>query len=41
MQDRMNTAVRRRFYLRDEDVTQRGTWMPAVDIYETEATTSS
>jgi HSP20 family protein len=26
-----------RFYLRDEDVTQRGNWIPAVDIYETES----
>jgi HSP20 family protein len=26
-----------RFYLRDEDVTQRGNWIPPVDIYETEA----
>ena len=25
-----------RFYLRDEDVTQRGNWMPPVDIYETD-----
>ena len=25
-----------RFYLRDEDVTQRGNWIPPVDIYETE-----
>jgi HSP20 family protein len=26
-----------RFYLRDEDVTQRGNWIPPVDIYETES----
>ena len=25
-----------RFYLRDEDMTQRGNWIPPVDIYETE-----
>lgn len=25
-----------RFYLKDEDVTQRGNWIPPVDIYETE-----
>jgi HSP20 family protein len=25
-----------RFYLRDEDLTQRGNWIPPVDIYETE-----
>ena len=25
-----------RFYLRDEDVTERGNWIPPVDIYETE-----
>jgi HSP20 family protein len=25
-----------RFYLRDEDVMQRGNWIPPVDIYETE-----
>ncbi len=25
-----------RFYLRDENVTQRGNWMPPVDIYETD-----
>jgi HSP20 family protein len=25
-----------RFYLRDENVTQRGNWIPAVDIFETE-----
>jgi HSP20 family protein len=25
-----------RFYLRDEDVTQRGNWIPPVDIYETD-----
>jgi HSP20 family protein len=25
-----------RFYLRDEDMTQRGNWVPPVDIYETE-----
>jgi HSP20 family protein len=24
-------------YLRDDDVTQRGTWVPPVDIYETDA----
>jgi HSP20 family protein len=24
-------------YVRDEDVTQRGNWLPPVDIYETEA----
>ena len=26
-----------RFYLKDEDVMQRGNWIPPVDIYETEA----
>lgn len=26
-----------RFYLRDEDMTQRGNWIPPVDIFETEA----
>jgi HSP20 family protein len=26
-----------RFYVRDEEVTQRGNWIPPVDIYETEA----
>jgi HSP20 family protein len=26
-----------RFYLRDEDMTQRGNWIPPVDIYETES----
>ena len=25
-----------RFYLRDENVTQRGNWIPPVDIYETD-----
>ena len=25
-----------RFYLRDEDVTERGNWIPPVDIYESE-----
>jgi HSP20 family protein len=25
-----------RFYLRDEDVMQRGNWIPPVDLYETE-----
>jgi HSP20 family protein len=27
----------RRFYLRDEQPTERGSWMPPVDIYETES----
>jgi HSP20 family protein len=26
-----------RFYLRDENMTQRGNWIPPVDIFETEA----
>jgi HSP20 family protein len=26
-----------RFYLKDENVMQRGNWIPPVDIYETEA----
>ena len=25
-----------RFYLRDQDMTQRGNWIPPVDIFETE-----
>jgi HSP20 family protein len=35
LQDRMN-HVFGNVYLRDEDVTQRGNWLPPVDIYETE-----
>jgi HSP20 family protein len=36
LQDRMNRLFGD-VYLRDEDVSQRGNWMPPVDIYETEA----
>jgi HSP20 family protein len=36
LQDRMNRLFGD-VYLRDEDVSQRGTWMPPVDIYETDA----
>ena len=35
LQDRMNRLFGD-VYLRDEDVTQRGNWIPPVDIYETE-----
>jgi HSP20 family protein len=35
MQDRMNRLFGNS-YLRDEDTTFRGTWAPAVDIFETE-----
>lgn len=35
LQDRMNRLFGD-VYLRDEDVTQRGSWVPPVDIYETE-----
>jgi len=35
LQDRMN-RVFGNVYLRDEDVSSRGTWVPPVDIYETE-----
>ncbi len=35
LQDRMN-RVFGNVYLRDEDVSSRGTWIPPVDIYETE-----
>ena len=35
LQDRMNRLFGD-VYLRDEDVTQRGNWVPPVDIYETE-----
>lgn len=34
LQDRMGRAFAN-IYLRDEDVTSRGTWVPPVDIYET------
>ena len=34
LHDRMNRLFGD-VYLRDEDVTSRGTWVPAVDIYET------
>jgi HSP20 family protein len=36
LQDRMNRLFGD-VYLRDEDVTARGNWMPPVDIYETDA----
>jgi HSP20 family protein len=36
LQDRMNRLFGD-VYLRDEDVTQRGSWVPPVDIYETDA----
>jgi HSP20 family protein len=36
LQDRMNRLFGD-VYLRDEDVSQRGTWVPPVDIFETEA----
>jgi len=36
MQDRMNRLFGNA-YLRDEDTSVRGNWLPAVDIYETEA----
>jgi HSP20 family protein len=36
MQDRMNRLFGNA-YLRDEDTSLRGNWVPAVDIYETEA----
>jgi HSP20 family protein len=35
LQDRMNRLFGD-VYLRDEDVIQRGSWVPLVDIYETE-----
>jgi HSP20 family protein len=35
LQDRMNRLFGD-MYLRDDDVAQRGTWVPPVDIYETE-----
>ncbi|MBI4262859.1 MAG: Hsp20/alpha crystallin family protein [Acidobacteria bacterium] len=35
LQDRMNRLFGD-ISLRDEDVSRRGTWVPAVDIYETE-----
>ena len=35
LQDRMHRLFGD-VYLRDEDVTSRGTWVPPVDIYETE-----
>jgi HSP20 family protein len=35
MQDRMNRLFGNA-YLRDEDTSFRGTWVPAVDIFETE-----
>jgi len=35
MQDRMNRLFGN-VYLRDEDTALRGSWVPAVDIYETE-----
>jgi HSP20 family protein len=35
LQDRMNRLFGD-VYLRDEDVTQRGNWVPPVDIYETD-----
>ena len=35
LQDRMNRLFGD-VYLRDEDVIQRGNWVPLVDIYETE-----
>jgi HSP20 family protein len=35
LQDRMNRLFGD-VYLRDEDVTKRGNWLPPVDIYETE-----
>jgi HSP20 family protein len=35
LQDRMNRLFGD-VYLRDEDVARRGSWVPAVDIYETD-----
>ena len=35
LQDRMNRLFGD-VYLRDEDAIQRGSWVPPVDIYETE-----
>jgi len=35
LQDRMNRLFGD-VYLRDDDVTQRGNWVPPVDIYETD-----
>ena len=35
LQDRMNRLLGG-VYLRDEDVTQQGNWVPPVDIYETD-----
>jgi HSP20 family protein len=37
MQDRMNRVWGRVFSPGHEDVTSRGTWLPPVDIYETES----
>ena len=36
LQDRMNRLFGDNIYLRDEDVSGRPGWIPAVDIYETE-----
>lgn len=36
LQDRMNRLFGD-VYVRDEDVTSRGTWMPPVDIFETDS----
>ena len=36
LQDRMNRLFGDA-YLRDEDLTRRGSWVPPVDIYETDA----
>jgi HSP20 family protein len=36
LQDRMNRLFGD-VYLRDESVTERGSWMPPVDIYETDS----
>ncbi len=36
LQDRINRAFGNA-YVRDEDVASRATWVPAVDIYETES----
>ena len=36
LQDRMNRLFGD-VYLRDEDVARRGSWVPAVDIFETDA----
>lgn len=37
MQDRMNRVWRSVYDRGQEDVTSRGTWLPPVDIYETDA----